>query len=225
MIEIKKDMSYLSELDLLSVEKGIAELGIHSIRFSNNLTEEEKEENSKIAKILSREEWSKRCEKNRLKVGARIEGIVDLINENFTVYQYKNKNIHYSKDDWDLFFWSNCGDMSYVTLNPNSDRTNEEQIRDIDKVLTLIESVDIVGVKVDIQYKVIYKNEMVKNIASEVYSNVKDKFVNYNGFTGKIKEVGKSYSGATVYGFFKKGARTNYYQVANSWFLQQSFTE
>lgn len=225
MIKIKEDMSYLGEIDLLSVEKGVAELGIHSIRFSNLLTEEEKTENSKAAETLSREDWSKRCDENRLKVAVKVEKIIDLIHENFVIYQYKNKDIDYSKDNWDLFFWSNSEDLSYVTLNPNEKRSNEQQIEDINKVLSLLKTINIEGIQVHIQHKVIYKEEIVQDIVLNEYNNVKDKFINYNGLNGKIKEVGKNYRGKVVYGFFKKGARSKYYQVSESWFLQKSFVE
>ena len=223
MIKVKKDMSYLSEIDLLAVEKGVAELGIHSIRLSNILTEEEKEENSRIAKIISSEDWSKRCAERMKVVADKIEKIVDTINENFAIYQYKKNEFEYSSDTWDLFFWCNCGDMSYVTLNPNDSRSNDQQIKDIDNVLSLLQKIEIEGIQVHVQHNVTYKDEKVWNIVKEEYGKVKDKFISYDGITGKIKEVGKTYTGKAVYGFFKKGARSKYYQVPTSWFLQNSF--
>ena len=91
-IIINEDKSYMSNTDLLSIEKGIAKLGIHSIKFSHMLTEEQMQENRKMADILSREEWSVSCEKYKIEVGQKIEKIIDMVNDKFIIYQYKNKS-------------------------------------------------------------------------------------------------------------------------------------
>ena len=223
-ISVREDKSYLIDIDLISIENGVAELGIHSIRFSLELTEEQKQENRKIAKILTNEQWSERCKQSKIEEGKIIEKVIDLIHENFIIYQYKNENVSYSKDNWDLFFWCNCGDMSYVTLNPNEDRSNEQQIKDIERVLELLKTIETdKNIDLAIQYKIIYNEEKVREIVEPTYKQLKDKFIEYMGTSGKIKEIGKNYKGKTVYGFFKKGARKNYYQISDGWFLQKAF--
>lgn len=223
-IKIKEDKSYLSEIDLLSVEKGVAELGIHSIRLNVEFTDEQKQENIKAADSLSRDEWSNRCEKSKNKQAEKIKKVIDAINENFKIYQYKDDSLNYSGDNWDLYFWCNSGDMSYVTLSPNKKRVNEQQIKDINNVLEFIKTLDSEeGVNLNIQYTAIYDVEKVENIVNDVFTKVKDQFISYMGSKGKIKEVGTSHTGSTVYGFFKKRARSNYYKVSKDWFLQTAF--
>jgi hypothetical protein len=226
-IQIREDKHYLSEIDLLSIEKGIAKLGIHSIRFDAVFTEEQKQENHRMSNVLTRDEWSVRCDQHKKDIGQKIENIINLINENFAIYQYKDKSLDYSKSDWDLFFWCNSmsgsRDMSYVTLNPNKKRTIEQQITDIKNVLELIKTIECDGIGVAIQYDIEYNKDKVKEIVTAQYKNIKDKFIKYLGYTGKIKEVGTSYEGNTCYGFFKKGASKKYYQVSDSTFLQMAF--
>jgi hypothetical protein len=227
-IIISEDKSYLSAIDLLSIEKGIAKLGIHSIRFSAELTEEQRQENRRMSDILTREQWSERCDQHKKNIGQKIEKVINLINENYVIYQYLNESINYSKGDWDLFFWCNCNkdnsrDMSYVTLNTNKKRTIEQQITDINNVLELIKTVECDSIGVDIQYTVEYDKEKVKEIVTAQYQIIKDKFISYLGSMGKIKEVGTSYKGDICYGFFKKGASKKYYQVSDSTFLQMAF--
>ena len=220
---IREDKSYLSDVDLVSIEKGIAELGIYSIRIGAYFTEEQKKENSEMAKLLSKEEWSERCERHKTETAEKVEKIVDAIHDNFVIYQYKNKEIDYSKDDWDLFFWCNYGDMSYVRLNPNKKRTNQKQIEGIYNVLELIKTIECEGIDVAIQYTAKYNEEKVNEIVKNVYDKIEKTFVNYRGITGKIKEIFRD-NEVVKYGFFKKGARKTYYEVSNEYFLQLAFT-
>lgn len=212
-MNIREDRSHLSDIDLLSIEKGIAKLGIYSIKFDVYLTEEEKQENRSESYVLTSEQWNTRCEQHKKEVSQKIEKIINLIHSNFVIYQYKNENIDYSKDDWDLFFWCNGSDMSYVTLNPNKKRTTEQQVKDINNVLKLIKGIDT-NIEVAIQYTTDYDKEKVKAIATAHYQTIKNKFINYMGL-GRIKEVGTSQDGSTRYGFFKKGASRNYYQLSD----------
>ena len=219
-MNVREDKNHLSKVDLLSIEKGIAKLGIYSIKFDVHLTEEEKQENRKESEVLTQAEWGIRCDQHKQEVGEKVERIIDLIHANFVIYQYKNKSITYSKDDWDLFFWCNSGDMSYVTLNPNKKRSTEQQVKDINNVLELIKGLDT-NIEVIIQYVADYDKEKVKKIATTYCQTVKNKFINYLGM-GKIKEVGTNEDGSINYGFFKKGASRNYYQLSDKALLEMS---
>lgn len=222
-IVLKEDKSYLSEIDSQAIAKGVAELGIHAIRLERDFTEKQKQENRELADKLSKEEWIKHCKEKKSEIGEKIERVVDIISGNFMIYQYKNKNINFSNDNWDFFFWCNNGDLSYVRLNPNENRANEQQIKDIEKVIELIKTIDCEGVSLTIQYTVQYNNRKVEELVNQAYNSIKDSFIEYMGVEGRIKEVGKSLEGETVYGFFKKRARSKYRIVRKSWFLEKMF--
>lgn len=224
MVIIKKDMSYLSETDLQAIENGIAELGVHSLRLDRYLSEEEKQENVRLANT-NRELWKQRGEESIKRVATNIENILDTLNDQFLIYQYKNENISYSKDNWDLFFWCNNGDMSYVTLNTNKNKRLTQQLEDIENVLSVLNNFKFENVVISIQYNVNYNKEKVNNIVSEVFNKINNTFINYLGHTGKVKEIGKTLDGKTAYGFFKKGARTKYYQIPEGWFLSNFFNQ
>jgi hypothetical protein len=100
---LREDRSYLSSLDNLAIEKGIAQLGIHSIRISRRAyTEAEKEENVKDSNVMSREEWNIRCDKIKETISLKIESLIKFLSTKFNIYQYEDK-ISYTSD-WDLFF-------------------------------------------------------------------------------------------------------------------------
>lgn len=222
-IIIKEDKSYLSEVDLQAIKKGIAELGIHAIRLDREFTEEQKQKNRLLADSMNREEWAKHCKQSKKRTEKQIEKIIDTIHDNFMIYQYKDKDVSFSNDDWDLFFWCNQGDMSYVRLNPNEKRSNEQQIKDIEKVIELVKTIDCEGIRLSIQYTVHYNESKTNEIVRQVYDTIKDTFISYMGTEGRIKEVGENLDGQTVYGFFKKRARSKYFSVSNKWFLQWAF--
>ena len=224
-IKIREDKDFVSKTDLLSIEKGVAQLGIYAIRLSVIYTEEQIQENLRISKILAPEQWTARCEQSHKKQGQRIEKLVDAIANNFTIYQYKNKTINYSKDDWDLFFWCNTGDMSYVTLNPNEKRTMDQQIIDITNVLDLLKTIECEdGIELAIQYTTEYDQTKVKEIASAYFQTIKDTFI-YSGYsTGKIKEIGIGYDGCMSYGFFRKGASKKYRPVSDISLMERALS-
>lgn len=221
MIIIKEDKSYLSSLDLAAIENGVAELGIHSLKFSNYLTEAQKQNNLEESKTLSREQWTARCEQMQRKVGEKLEYIMNTLADMFTIYQY-NKEIGY-RSNWDLFFWSNKGwngadYMNHATLNPNDKWTVEQQITVINNVLDVLKTMDIEGIEVAVQYKAIYNDEKVKNIVSDYCQTMKDKMIDYGGYTGKIVEFNGRYV------FKKKGAKKNAYEINNNAVLQNVFS-
>lgn len=219
MIKIRDDKSYLSGLDVKAIENGIAELGVYSLRITNFFTEEQKQENSKIYETLTREQWFQKCEQTKQSAAEKVETIVDSIHNNFMIYQYKNKDVNYRNDNWDLFFWHNTGDMSYVTLNPNDKQSNEQQKQLINSVLNLVKEINIEGIEVTIQYKAIYNEEKVNNITLEYCEKVKNTFIAYGGYIGKIQEMGNRYV------FRKKGAKKNCYEINNKTLLASILAE
>lgn len=209
MVTIRDDMHYVSELDLKAIENDIAELGIHSLRITGCLNDEEKQRNYKLFDTLNREQWNKLCEENRKTLAAKVEYLVDKINENFLVYQYKNESISYRNDKWDLFFWCNCGDMSYVTLNTNEKCSNQEQKQVIADVISLIKETEIEGVEIVIQYTCIYNENKVKEIALNYCEKMQGKFIQYGMDTGKIVRWNDGFY------FKKKNAKKYGYVIDN----------
>jgi hypothetical protein len=45
------------------IEKGYAELSVHSLNFDRHFNEEEMAENRKQSEILTKEQWNERCDK------------------------------------------------------------------------------------------------------------------------------------------------------------------
>jgi hypothetical protein len=126
------------------------------------------------------------------------------------------------KDDWDLFFWCNCDvdgrDYSYVTLTFNSNRTVTRRIADKDRVIeALNKRSDIDGVIAYVQYSITYDDVKIKETVNNYISTILNVPINYMGYEGKIKNVGEE-----RYGFFKKGAKTKYYEVPDIAILAMS---
>jgi len=217
-MSIREDKSYLSELDLLAIEKGIAKLDVHNIRISReSFTEEQKEENHELADNVSSVEWSRICDENREKTSQKIETLIERLSKKFIIHQYENDSMEHYSSNWDLFFWCNNNnkgsrDYSYVTLGFNTKRTVEERQTDIKKVLEYVQGIGFDGISIAIQYTAKYDDAKVKEIALKYCQTVKNKFINYMGI-GKIKEVGAGDN--FHYGFFKKGASKRYYRLSD----------
>ena len=215
---IREDRSYLSNNDMIAIEKGLAELDVYSIRIGREkLTEKEKTENLRVANSVSKEERDKYCDDKKEKTALKIKSLIELLSNKFAIYQYKD-DISY-KSNWDLFFWCNSNekgkDFSYVTLNTNKNRTLKERLCDIKKVIKYIKEIEIEGLDVVIQYCAKYNEEKVKDMAEKYFKRAKDTFISYRGMDGRIKEVGTGYQGNKCYGFFKKRARRKYYKLSN----------
>jgi len=222
---IKEDKSYLSKLDLLTIEKGIAQLDIHSLRFDRvDFTEEEKEENRRIANIVSQEEWERLCDENKRRTAMKIEPIIESLSNKFDIHQYKDSSMGHYQSDWDLFFWCNNDnkgrDMSYVTLSLNENRIVERRILDVEQVLNYIKEIGFDGVNITIQYTATYNDDKVREIALEYAEKVKNTVVQLMGYSGKIKKVSND-----QYGFFKKGAKKRYYQLSNKLLLEMAISK
>lgn len=219
MIKITEDKSYLSSLDLAAIDNGIAELGAHSLRIANYFTEEQKQENSKTYETLTKDQWSIRCEQSRRSAAGSVEKIIDLIGDNYMIYQYKNKDINYSNDNWDLFFWCNDGDMSYVTLNTNTKQSSEQQNKLINSVLDRIQKIEVEGIEITIQYTAIYNDKKVKEVVNEYCEKVKNTFIVYGDYVGKIVKTDNEFL------FRKKGAKKYQYHINDKSILKNVFSQ
>lgn len=217
MIKILEDRSYLSERDNLFIQKNLAKLSIHSIHIERHWTKKEMDENRNEANNLSKEAWSKRCKESKNYTISLIEKVMDKLSENFKIYQYKDKSINFT-DDYDLFFWCNCGDLSYITLNPNTKRNLDSQLSIIKEVINLINTMEldiIEKLELRIQYKANYNESLIENIAEYYFNKIKDDFIEFNGYIGRVKKE-NNVEDDIKYRFFKKGARKKYYPVSNA---------
>ena len=207
---IKEDKSYLSNSDLLAIESGFAKLDIYSLRIDReDFTEEQKEQNKKLCDSVTREEWCKICDENKRNTALRIEPLIEALSNKFNIHQYKNNSMEHFRSNWDLYFWCNGNndgsrDYSYITLTFNEKRTVEERYSDLEKILNYIKEIGFDGIDVHVQYTTTYEEEKIKNYVNEYIKNIINTAINYNGYIGKIKNVGKDNKGNECYGFSKE---------------------
>lgn len=226
-MKFNNDYHYITEKANKIIEMGFADLDLHSIRIETVISEEQKEENLKLSKTLSGKEWGIRCDEFELIQSKKVEKILDVLAEHFIIYQYKDANIQYHnrKDsnnqngyEWDLY--CNFGNKRSASLSFNDNgKTLEERYKDLNKIKEILKDYEDDSIKINVQYTQNFHIEELNKKVIEVYSNLKDTFINYNGMIGKIKPVEKyndSYYGTPCqYGFFKKGSRKTFYKLTN----------
>lgn len=221
-MKITDDYSFVSESNQTLINRGLADLSVHSLNFDRYFTDEEMEHNRKEAERLNTnsEAYSKRCEEISRNIYNQLLPIAELLDKNFNMYQYtteKSTMIHFNSD-WDLFFYSNRGwngkdYFDYIQISFNEKRTAKQNQELLKKVLTLLTAVKANNIKCRIQYDVIYhENEIAKEAAS-VFEKMGNRFIAYDGMIGKIKKVDDAY------GFFKKGSKKHYYPIGNACML------
>lgn len=207
---INHDYSYT---DKALIDAGYATIGLHSLVFNRHFTEEEMENNREFANTfgMNSPEWAKRCDDTGQKICSQLEKVMDVINSEYTVCQYKNETVKYGEHD--LFFYSNKGWnkkewYDYMTLSFNDKRTTESHFLLLDDILPTLSEIDCQNISCKIQYKTIVKEEKLCKDALEVCKKLEGKMINYMGREGKIKLISDG-----EYGFFKKGAKTHYYNI------------
>lgn len=226
-MKFKDDYSYIRGIASKMIDEGYADLDLHSIRLSTYISEEQKEENLNASKALSREEWSLRCDEFDKVQNKKVEKILDLLAQHFIIYQYKDKNIQYcnSKNlayqngyEWDLFCNFGTGRDARLSFNRKGKSLNQ-RYKDLKRIKEILKDYEDESIVLNIQYTQLFHEDRLREQAQKTYTNLKNKFVDINGMIGRIKPVEKycdSYYGTECeYGFFKKGARTRYYQLTN----------
>ena len=128
---INHDHSYVNALDNEFVARGYAEDDLFSIRLTYEYTQEQKEENRRIAESSSREKWNELCKAAAAMRSNYMRPVIEKLADAFVLYQFSDCGVPYDSDKWDLFFWCNdfnttCHtsdltgrDYSYMTLNFN----------------------------------------------------------------------------------------------------------
>lgn len=221
------DYNYITGKANKIIEIGLADLDLHSIRFDTVISDEQKEKNAKLAKTLSHEDWDIHCNKFEKLQNKKVEKILDILAEHFTIYQYKDTSIQYCNRkcsneqngyEWDLF--CNFGDKRSARLSFNRHgKTLDQRYEDLNKIKQILENYEDNSIKIDIQYTQNFHIDELKGKAILTYTHLKDMFINYNGMVGKIKPVQEycdGYYGTTcLFGFFKKGSKKKFYYLTN----------
>lgn len=220
---IKHDMSYLSNGKEL-IEKGYADLDIYSLHFDRYFTEEEKENNKRIADNLrnNTEEWNKHCDNISKMINQNLIPIIEMLNNKYYIRQYtkeKNSTEHY-RSNWDLFFYNNRGwnkkdYFDYMSLSFNKKRTVEENQKLLNDILEMLKELKVENVYCRVQYKIRLKEKEIKEKVNNICESLLNEFVEYQGMTGKIKIIGER-NNRKIYGFFKKGSKKTYYRISDT---------
>ncbi len=204
---IKHDYSYLDLFnDNKLIEKGYAELDIHSINFRKHFTEEIKENNRKQAEILSKEDWNKHCDNAKIETEKQLQKIVEILGNKYVVYGYNEDKY---KSDWDLFLSMRS---AYMQIPFNKNRSVEQNRQLLNELLELIEQIDNTHLECTVQYTARENEDKIEIDANNIIEKLLEKTVTYKGMEGKIKLV-EEYKDFRRYGFFKKRARAKYYEV------------
>lgn len=196
------------------INLGYAALDVHSLNFDRYYTEAEKEENRIVSAGLSPEERSAMCESVGRIICERMESMMGTLNSRFDICQY-NKDIRYGKHD--LHFYSNRGWngkewYDHIQLSLNDKRGSKENEMLLSEILEFVDSLELQNVKCRVQYQSKVDNAKLHDDSLKVCGKVEGKFIAYKGSLGKIKCIGEE-CGKKQYGFFKKGARSNYYSI------------
>lgn len=226
-MKLMDDYSYITGKANKMIEMGLADLDLHSIRIDTFISDEQGKENSKLAKTLNRDEWGKHCDEFEKVQGKKVEKILDLLSEYFTMYQYKDKNIQYYNRkcsdnqngyEWDLFCNFGYRRDARLSFNENG-KTLNQRYEDLNKIKEILNNYEDDSIIINIQYTQKFHIEELKINAMEAYTHLKNIFINYNGMIGKLKPVQEyhdSYYGTTcMFGFFKKGSKSRFYQLTN----------
>jgi hypothetical protein len=221
---VKHDYSYITDGKEL-IEKGYAELDIHSLNFDRYFTEEEKENNRRLSYSITREEWNMHCDEVSEQICNKMLPIVELLNNKYDIHQIteeKSSMEHY-RSNWDLYFYSNKGwngknYFDYVQITFNKKRIVEQNKKLLEEILILLDELQIENVYCRVQYTTRRNEEKIKEKTIEICENLLDKTIEYNGMKGKIKVI-EEHENEKTYGFFKSRARNHYYKISDTYLI------
>lgn len=219
---VKKDLSYVGDTANKLLEKGYAQLSVHSLWFDRYFTEEQKMKNRELGSSMSVEEWSAYCDNISKSLEQPMKEVLKKFVERYDIHQVSEETstmTHYNSD-WDLFFHSNRGWngktwMDSFDLTFNKGRTAEQNMKLLDEILLLLETLEYDNIYCRVQYTVVYDEERLAEEGIRICEELAGKVIYYCGYEGKIKEVAGS-NGAKEFGFFKKRARGKYFPVKYS---------
>ena len=217
---INHDYSYITSNERKLIDNGYGKITVHSVHFDRHYSEERKAENRQLAETLTKEEWNERCDRIAKSFDKPMNDILSVFVSKYNIHQVSEETStmsHY-KSDWDLYFYSNRGwngknHMDYFNLSFNNNRSPEHNMKLLEKIIAIVESLEYENIGCRIQYDAAIEEKKVEDSGKSICEMLLGKFIDYHGMIGKIKVVSDK-DGNTSYGFFKKNARNKYYPIS-----------
>lgn len=230
---IRYDHSYITKMDNEMIARGYAKEDLFSIELNFEYTEDQKEENNRVAVSCTTEEWSKRCRQAALMRSQYMERVIEGLASEFVLYQFSDNGVKYDSTDWDLFFWCNdfyntCHgsglggrDYSYITLNFNKRCPADHNIELCNHVLDYMKErfFNMENLCVTVKYDVTTFPDKIQKDANKVLHELDGTKFKMNGKDGRlIERNGKLY-------WMKKYAKRYGYLLSDSDVLRISWAE
>lgn len=226
-MNISRDYSYIKGFETKLIDAGYGKMTVHSLHFNRYVSDEQKEINLKFFEGMTETErnnyyQSAEFEAVQEAFGKSLRDVLDIFIGKFDIHQVSaetSTNTHYGSD-WDLFFWSDRGwnGKDYMTcfhLSFNTNRTPEQNMKLLEEIISLVETMRYENIGCRIQYDAVIDEKAVAEAARKVFDGIAGKFISWSGYEGKIKVVNAEGS-ETEYGFFKKYSKKRYYKITNA---------
>ena len=230
-MEIFHDHSYVSQAEREFISRGYACESFYSLRFSFVYTEAQKAENRAYAETVGTESdaWSVHAAASARRRSEHMERIVNLLAQNFKIYQYdKEETVPYNSD-WDLFFW--CNDFSstmqgllsgrdygYFTLAFNDKHDHERRQKVYNRAMRILELFsDDENLHIAVQYTAIMDDAKIKHDAALAVPRIAGRNCVYKGMEGRVETNGEA-----LY-FRKKRSRKYVYRLTDAAVLSLSW--
>lgn len=230
-MEIFHDHSYVSQAEREFISRGYACESFYSLRFSFVYTEAQKAENRAYAETVGTESdaWSVHAAASARRRSEHMERIVNLLAQNFKIYQYdKEETVPYNSD-WDLFFW--CNDFSstmqgllsgrdygYFTLAFNDKHDHERRQKVYNRAMRILELFsDDENLHIAVQYTAIMDDAKIKRDAALAGLGIAGRNCVYKGMEGRVETNGEA-----LY-FRKKRSRKYVYRLTDAAVLSLSW--
>lgn len=244
-MKISHDYSYIPQGHKKLVEYGYGKITVGYFKIDRHYSDEQKTENAKQAAVLTKEQWSQRCDDDCFAFYQAVQGLFDTLHKKYHLYQYSEVDDHIDGKDiyrsalWGLYFYSNRGwngkdYYDHVSLSLNKNRTEEENDVITKEVIRFFEDADIDRAYCRVQYHAELDNTLLYKVADDfINSFPKDCFVNWHGMEGKFKMLNtdfrnmddEEYIRNHSYGFFKKNSKGRYYSVKPEDIVLQTLKE
>lgn len=215
-MQIKYDYSYANKT---LVDLGYGTIGVHSLVFDRCFSDEEMEENRKIAEEYgtNSEVRNERYDQKGKLICEQMKHMMKILNEKYSIAQY-NENVKYGMHDLHFYCnkgWNNKSWYDHIQMCFNEKKGYDDNGKLLNEILDILSNMDLKNVKCRVQYETIVDEKRLHDDALKVCEQYEGKLINYRGVEGKIKCVGSN-NNQKEYGFFKKGARSKYYIISDS---------